>query len=188
MNNFKLLLSILISMAAASAFAQVPLLLANVKGTVEVQRTLSPGESRAQFSQLNNKRIFEEFQVSPNDYVLVLNANGQGTLQLVPKSAASELPTIEVLKLNDNEPVLDTKKSVGDLFATLSSTATGNLFEGLKGAVNGRVSFVPPLTEPQLKKFNFAGVAAGRNTDGDSSTVALIKLKVTTTQAFEQAP
>src|SRR4051812_28655904 len=120
MNNIKLLICTLISITSTSAFAAgVPLFLANVSGSVDVQHTLSPGDSRSQLSALNNKRIFEEFQVSANDYVLVIDANGAGVLELLPKSAASMLPTLEVLKLNDNAPVLDTKKSLADLFSTL---------------------------------------------------------------------
>jgi hypothetical protein len=188
MNNVKRTLIILFSMAALSAFAEVPLLLVNISGTVEIQHTLSPDDSRTQSSMLNNKRVFEEFQVAPADYVLVIDANGAGTVKLVPKSAASGLPSIDVFSLNDNTPVIDTKKGFGDIFSTLSSTATGNLFEGLKGSVIGRVSFVPPISNGQLKKFAFSGVAVGKNTNGDPETTALIKLKVTTTHAFEQAP
>jgi hypothetical protein len=51
MNNVKRTLIILFSMAALSAFAEVPLLLVNISGTVEIQHTLSPDDSRTQSSR-----------------------------------------------------------------------------------------------------------------------------------------
>jgi hypothetical protein len=175
---------LLVALLTTVANAAGPLLLANVSGTVEIQEPLTADATRTRFSSLNNQRVFAEFNVSPNDYALVVNIIGSGVLQLMPRSTNAGLPTIEVLSLSDNTSVIDTKKGIGDLFSTISSTATDNLFEGLTGSVHGRITFRPPISLESFKKFTFSGVAKGTNEDGVDNTTALIKLKVVTTTTF----
>ena len=75
--------------------------------------------------------------VSATDYALVVDINGAGVVELVPKSVGSGLPTLQVFALTNTKGMVDTKGAFGDVYDNLTSTASGNLFEGLAGAING---------------------------------------------------
>jgi hypothetical protein len=182
--SFRLFSGLLFAALLTTVSNAALLFSANISGSIEVQEPLPADATRTRFSALNNPRVFAEFNVSPSDYALVMDVAGSGVLQLVPRSTNSGLTTIEVFRLNDNDAVIDSRRGVGDLFSTLSSTATGTVFEGLTGAVHGRVTFRPPASIETFKKFIFSGVAKGTNEDGVDNTTALIKLKVVTTTRF----
>jgi hypothetical protein len=166
----------------ARAVPPTPLLKVNISGVVENQIIIGPSEGSAHFSALNTKRVFTEFGVSDVAYALVLDLNGTAAVELVPLSASSPLPTIEVFTFNTGTIVIDTKKHFVDFNASLSSTATGNLFENLDGSANGRATFKGTYPPPTFTKLSFSGVAAGSN----GATV--IKLKLVTTGVFTQGP
>jgi hypothetical protein len=195
----KCLILLLVVICGFSAHAQIPLGMETnagaiplqkitLTGSVEIQETQSVTVARARVTPLNPNRIFEEFAVSKNDYELVLDINGSGVVELVPKSASSPLPILQVFALTGNEAILDTKLVFGDLYANLSSTALGNLFEGLVGTVTGRDFFKGTIATTTFKKFTISGVALGKNQNAVGNTVALIKFKVVTTGGFTQKP
>ena len=169
--------------------AAVPLKLVTVTGTVETETTLTPSVTQIHVSTLNNTRVFQEFSVSATDYALVIDINGAGLVELMPKSAGSLLPTIQVLALTNTKGMVDTKGAFGDVCDNLSSTASGNLFEGLAGTINGKVTFQKPLgSNIILKKFVFSGVATGTSQGNSTSPNALITFKVSTGSDFTQKP
>jgi hypothetical protein len=178
-----------VSVLTVNATNALPLKMATVTGTVEIENTLTPTTTQARISTLNNNRVFQEFSVSPTDYALVLDANVAGLLELVPKSASSGLPTLQVFVLGGTKGIIDTKGAFGDVYDTVTSTASGNLFEGFAGAVNGRVNFQKPFgTTLVLKKFVFSGIATGTDQSSAGGTAALIKFKVSAAADFTQKP
>jgi hypothetical protein len=169
-------------LSVTAGAASYPLLKVNMSGVVEDQVLISATEGIAHFSALNTKRVFTEFGVSDVAYALVLDLNGTAAVGLVPVSASSPLPVIQVLTFNTDTIVTDTKKHFVDFNGSLASTATGNLFDSLSGAVNGRATYKGPYPPAAYTKLTFSGVAAGSN----GATV--IKLKVVTTGVFTQGP
>ena len=170
------------------AQAAMPLMTIKLSGTVEVQDAISPGVTKVRVSRLDAKRVFAEFSVSGDDYALVIDASGPGVVELVPKRVSAALPTIEVFSLSGNLALIDTEKAFGDFNANVGSPAVGNLFEGLTGVVNGRVSFKGSIASGILKKFTFSSLAVGKNQSGVTNQVALLKFKVATSKVFTQLP
>jgi hypothetical protein len=109
-------------------------------------------------------------------------------VELMPKIASSGLPTIQVFALTNTKGMVDTKGAFGDVVDNLTSTASGNLFEGLAGAVSGKVTFQKPFgSTVVVKKFIFSGIATGADQNSPGNP-ALINFKVTTGADFTQKP
>ena len=169
---------------AGPAWAVTSFLKATVTGTVQTQILLSPNDGRIQTVPLNNKRIFQEFQVSPQDYELAVDASGNsGALVLVPKHTAAMLPTITVVELgNTSAEAIDTKVRVIKLTTNLGPSTATNLFKNVAGQLSGTVHFTGTIQTPVFSKFIFAVAASGTNSTGSGG--AVLKFKITTQGAF----
>jgi hypothetical protein len=106
-----------------STNAAIPLQTIVLSGTVEIQDTLTPGTSRTRLSPLNAKRVFAEFSVIGTNYALVCDINGSGFVKLMPKSASSGLPTIEVFSLTGNAAVTNSRLAFSDQNSVISPAA-----------------------------------------------------------------
>lgn len=157
--------------------------LATVTGTVVKQELITPSEVRLRTSTLNNKRIFQEFQVSPTDYALVVDTSIK--LVLLPKSASSGKPAITVFELDELSTFIDTRAKIGRFVSgAVTSTATDNLFEGLSGTAQGPYK----LTASQsVTKLTFSFFGRGSDIASDSGRT-LLQFKVTSGKSFIQKP
>lgn len=173
---------------ASPAWAVEKFLKATVTGTVQTQVTFSASEARFRTALLNNKRIFQEFGVSKDDYVLVVNVSNGGELLLLPKSSSSGLPTISVAKVGSSKSIIDTKVGQGKVQAVLAPSAATNLFKDLVGDLTGTIFFQGPVVSLSIKKFVFTIAASGTDTNPVSTGVALLKFKTTAQGVFLQQP
>jgi hypothetical protein len=157
----------LILTTASPAWATDQYLKANVNGTVQTQAILSPGDGRVRTAPLNNKRIFQEFQVSPLDYELVYDIISSGGLMLLPKSAAAMLPSLTVVQLGQHsENIFNTKARCARVESDLAVSSATNLFKNLDGELVGTAFFKGPLAPPIITKFNFTVTARGSDNSG----------------------
>src|SRR5258705_12189599 len=123
------------------AAAQIPFL-ATVRGTITAQETNSSG-MRLVTSHIDNARICQEFGVSMQSYAVVVVPRTSAVLQLVPRSSGSLLPVIEVLRIAEDSNSLANNRTGSIVFeASLSSTASNNVFASLRGtlSVHGRLN------------------------------------------------
>ena len=161
---------------AASPYFKV-----NVSGTVQTRISLGPLETRIYTAPLNNKRIFQEFQVSPDDYVLVVSATNLGEVNLVPKNSGG-LPSILVFTIGGNsEGINDTKSHVFRLIGEVAPIAHTNLFQGLFGSI----SYTSHFKSTGTTKINMS-VTAGGTAEGGGA--ALLKFKVVSSSPFTPPP
>jgi len=157
-----------------------------VSGTISTQQLVSIEAGKIVTKAFNNTRIYQEFGVSPNDYQLVLNASSNDLLLLVPKSAGSGLTNIPVVRMSDQESLIDTARHLALFGAQIESTATGNVFEEFAGAHTGSIKVKGTLETENITKVTLSLYAQGSGPGGDGSS--LFKLKITTGKRFEQAP
>jgi hypothetical protein len=157
---------------------------AKISGTVRSQVILGVTDGRIGTTALNNKRVFTEFAVSPDDYELVFSISSDVLLVLVPKSASAGLPNITVFTLTNGGMVIDTHSNTFAIGGSLSSTATGTLFENLAGEGQGAIKFKGTFLAPQLTKVSLDARARGTGGSG----VALLSFKISTGGLFVQGP
>jgi hypothetical protein len=177
-------LLILVSLlVAAGSLRADSFLKATVTGTIQTQKVLSPLDGRIQTSILNDKFIFEEFQVSKTDYELVLDASGSGELLLLPKHSGGALSAISVAKIGSIDgTAIDTKARVEHLVGPADPGSATNLFKDLAGTFNGTAHYTGMIgVNTVVTKYilNFTGSGRGG---------AILKFKVTGAGQFEQAP
>src|SRR5438445_514651 len=110
-NLIHLFVTSLILATAGSAGAADDFRKVLVTGTVQTQILIGPGKGKILTAPLNNKRIFQEFGVSPQDYELVVNADGIETL-LVPKHTGANLPQIKLIVPGSAGLLVDTTAHV----------------------------------------------------------------------------
>jgi len=161
--------------------AASPYFKATVTGTVQTRVTLGPVEFRIHTAPLNNKRIFQEFQVSPDDYVLAVSTSNLGEVLLLPKNSGA-LPAISVLKLgSDRQSITDTKSNVIHLIGDIVATSHTNIFQGLFGTISNTTHFNSTGTT----KIILSVTAGGTDFAGGP---ALLKFKVVTSSHFTPPP
>ncbi|MEA3186955.1 MAG: hypothetical protein QOD99_785 [Chthoniobacter sp.] len=172
--------------ATLALAAPAPVVLATASGTIFREEDASETDSRIKTSPFNNARIFSEFQVSKNDYVLVTDVLGNN-LTLKPISASSSLSSIRVLDFSytGNHAIVDTR--TGHLLnqATISSPATATLFKG----ISGRVSSLEKIDEntSRAKSLTYTILATGTNPAATDQSV-FIQAKIHGAKVFTQTP
>jgi hypothetical protein len=189
-----LVLSLLVTPMLFAGDAPVNLFIANFAGTAIKQVTVGEN-TRAATSPVNSRRVFDEFGVSPDDYALVLNLDSSALVSLVPKSASAALPTITVLQIAEPRTVKNSMTKV-ELFEVpvANTSASGNIFDSLRGTLFGSLKFAPDKT---LSRFN--GNLTGSSGNGAvvvtspakgavAPATVLLKFKVTKGARFTQAP
>jgi len=160
-----------------------------VKGTITKQVLLSPGDSRISVETLDEKRMFQEFLLSPDQYVLVLDASGSGELLFRSKSASAALPDVPVLAFGEGATVINSKTGEARLDRAFSSPSTDTVFKDLGGTAGGAFTFIPPLgLGIQVKKLNMRFTGHGTDESTSPAGRAILKFKLSTTSRFEQKP
>jgi hypothetical protein len=179
----------LIFATTSSAWAAEQYLKANVSGTVQTQAFLTPTDGRVRTAPLNNKRIFQEFQVSSLDYELVYDISGSGGLMLLPRSAAAMLPSFNVIQLGQHSVnIFNTKLRFAKVEPDLAASTATNLFANIAGELVGTAFFKGPVATPVIAKFNFTVTARGTDNSGGGTASAFLKFKVATQGSFVQKP
>jgi hypothetical protein len=192
MKNFFALILCLIA-PAVFAGGSSGTFLVNISGTVYKPLSSEEG-TRPVATPLNNRRIFAEFDVSPDDYALVITLDGEGLILLVPKSGSVKLPVITVLALDGARSIPNTRTGV-ILFESpvFNSNESGNIFSNMRGTIFGSLK----LNEGEgLQRFNanVTGSSASGpivktvTAKGIVSTTTLLKFKVTRGRPFVQEP
>jgi hypothetical protein len=162
---------------------------ATVSGTVQTQTLITNTNARIHTTILNNRRIFQEFLVSPADYELVVNVLAGSEVVLLPKRTSSMLPTLFIFKLGSHsQGVVNTKLGVLRIVADITPGAATNLFKNLVGEMDCTVQFRPPLASAEITKFSFNVIGHGTDPAGVSTSAALLKFKVIAVGEFIQKP
>lgn len=179
---FTLLFAVLVTLAAHSDAAQ-PAFLAEIQGTVTSQRLLGPNEGRIETDKLDNKRVFQAFGVSKDDYALIYDAE---LMKLIfrQRNSGGALPDIILLNVNFPGAAADTKKKFFRAAASIKSPAAGNLFEGLEGFAAASITYKGPIVTVQFDKFSFKFVGICRHPDPGSSSKAVLRFSLKTTREF----
>jgi len=178
-------LMFLLATAAAPTWAGTTAVFkAKVSGSVRTQLLITPVDGRIESAPLNNKRIFDEFGVSPDDYELVLTLSGDISVLLMPKSLSSGLPSVNVFTVHGSS-IVDTHKNTIGAGGSLTSGATTNLFKDLAGELQGAIKFKGAILSPQFTKVTLDGHARGT---GLESSVALLTIKLSTGATFVPGP
>ena len=183
MNKFLAVCTAVVLSSSCSLFAQGTNFLARVTGTVTTQETVTAGTSRIEVTPLTNKRIFDEFRVSTEDYALTMTPTG--SLRLLPKSASSANPTITIISFTSTPIVLDTRRGIGRFVGRTSSATTANLFEGFVGHADGSFRFTQS-TPPSNTQVTYTVSGAGDDLSAD--TPAILRFKLVSGRPFAQAP
>jgi hypothetical protein len=188
MKTMLLITSFLLAIAAPVHAVDI-FLKVNFSGTAQSQTILGASDGRIHTSLFNNKRVFQEFNVSKADYELVLELGVTDQIALVPKHASAMLPTITVLTFTGgvNGEVINTKTRLVRLETGIASPASGNLFENLGGQLIGTLHYSGSVPGSNFTNFNFTAIGAGKDQSNPGSMV-LLQFKVTDDGHFTQAP
>ena len=183
-----LLITVTLFIAAAHpAHAIDTIFKATVTGTVQTQILNSPTTGRIHTALLNNKRIFEEYQVSKSDYELVLFFINGTELQLLPKHTSAGLPTITVFRVGSiSGTVVNTTARVINIIGNTASIGATNLFQDFTGEFSGTARYKGTIQTGAVSKFSCNMTATGTDQSNGGSGYALLKFKVHTTGLFTQ--
>jgi hypothetical protein len=162
--------------------------LLKITGTITRVVPVSSTATRLRFEKLDDKRLFEEFGVSREDYAFAL---ADGGFNLVAKSQSSGLPTLPVFTLGLEKDLIQTKPFKARIGGPVESAATGNIFEGLAGettAATGAV--IEGGTITALKNLVLRIYARGSDQSAADPTSPGVLLRFTVKQIgqFEQKP
>ncbi len=190
-----LVLALAFGSLGVQAADPLPAFAVHITGTV--QRTVGMtqtdvSKARIQAQNLTNGSLFAEFNVSPDDYTLVLSLEDYA-LEFLPNRASSGKPTVRIFMLGlKNAHALDAAAQSVPFQQDITSSpdAANTLFENCEGRFIGVFRLQPPLKDPAA--LIFAGVKGVAYVSGhDPSTVAPVppvELRITTGKAFVQQP
>jgi hypothetical protein len=158
-----------------------------VIGTVQTQIYLGPGDGRIHTALMNNKRIFQEFGVSSQDYALVVKLVGAG-LYLEPKSASAMLPEIEIYNTGTTEGLTDNKAHLEKYSSAIVAGGATNIFQNMAGEIVTAYYYKGDRALGNITKIVANVTARGTDPVGGFTTSALLKFKVVAQKPFAQKP
>lgn len=176
--------TLLLVTASSTRAAEVFLKVA-VSGTVQSQTILGPTNGRIRTAVLNEKRIFQEYGVSAQDYELVFGATSG--FQLIPKQASAMLPTLSILTITTTATAIDTKAGVFKFGGPVTpGPASTSIFNNLAGELVGTAHYVGSFPPTAFKKVIFSVTGRGSDPSMGGSGTSLLKFKVVTNGIFVQ--
>jgi hypothetical protein len=183
-----LLVTVTLFLSSLTVFAQSTYDKATVTGTVQTGVAISLGNPRIVTEPLNNKRIFQEFAVSPIAYELVLNP-ATFELLLLPKHTNSGLPTLSVFAPGDTLlGLLDGKARLGRYFSNFALSANTNLFKNLSGEMVIVRYYKGTVVQDFVYKKTVINALAQSEPPRSGDNTTFLKFKVATSGGFTQAP
>ena len=152
-------------------------------GSTTEEDDAAAGGTTIKVISLNTKRIFQEFGVSSDNYILLVVANTStvSKLTLFPKKFGT-VPELPVMTLTQSAfSVHKTKPNTTQGTGTVSGAATTNIFNN----VSGSYSFTTTVDAKANAKTIFKVLAAGATHTGTQANKSLIlSLKLTTGKFF----
>ncbi|MGB8169686.1 MAG: hypothetical protein WCF18_19450 [Chthoniobacteraceae bacterium] len=148
-------------------------------GSTAVEDDAVGGGTTIKVTPLSTKRIFQEFNVNADNYVLLLVSS---SLVLSPKSAGSALPVLSVMQFSPSAfSIHKTKPNVTRGTGTVLGAPSANIFNSIAGTY----SFTTTVAANGSSKTVFTVLAAGATHSGSQANKSLLmSLKLTTGKSF----
>lgn len=166
---------------SAPLHAIPPPLVATVTGTTTVEEDALASATTIKVEPLNNHRIIDEFGVSSDDYVVVVQGN---LLRLFPKAKMSVLPLVDVMTFTPGVFVVHkTKPNTTRGLGAVVGTATTNIFNNVIGTYQFTLTI--PATAGAVATATNTVTAGGATHLGSQANKSLImNFKVKTGKVF----